>query len=450
MWVSPPPVRPNWRRYCYSYQILRRFNTICESLSSRFLTILVDEFQDTTILQSEILKLFLAQGKTSLFLVGDPDQSIYRFTGAASTIFNSYLTNEQFWCETCEEIQHTITVNRRASDRILTFLNRLSSIEPGQVTSEQTWKGVDIPVHILIPRARESVDIEVYRRNVASFCNSFLEQHGLQHESNASIGVLTFKNADVSEIRKVFDADSTQSNREFERLKRSNLRLYNIIVRFLQALQYRKLGYWSEARDLIDSNLTQILFNVSPDFCKYDDDSIGLDRQLFHILIWYVTEYLTIDEDASILELCKKIKDTVGDFALSLSGKRIKTKLKLLDCSGTEANRLVRQITVATGLSSVQLEKTAVGNYCTIHQAKGRQKDSIIVFCHTSQELEDWLVLPDIETKEATRCGYVAFSRARKALIICCEAVTDESARNLSNLAMVNLVELDDEVRPLT
>ena len=64
-----------------SYELLARNEPIRHHYQSRFRHILVDEFQDTNVLQYRWLKL-LAGGGASLFCVGDDDQSIYAFRGA--------------------------------------------------------------------------------------------------------------------------------------------------------------------------------------------------------------------------------------------------------------------------------------------------------------------------------------------------------------------------------
>ncbi|MBU0656214.1 MAG: ATP-dependent helicase [Gammaproteobacteria bacterium] len=66
----------------HSYRILKDNPSIAHNLSCRFAYLLVDEFQDTSTLQVELLKLIHAQGHTKFFLVGDPEQSIYSFAGA--------------------------------------------------------------------------------------------------------------------------------------------------------------------------------------------------------------------------------------------------------------------------------------------------------------------------------------------------------------------------------
>lgn len=63
------------------YELLQRNEPLRAHYQQRFRHILVDEFQDTNVLQYAWLKL-LAGGGASVFAVGDDDQSIYRFRGA--------------------------------------------------------------------------------------------------------------------------------------------------------------------------------------------------------------------------------------------------------------------------------------------------------------------------------------------------------------------------------
>jgi len=68
-----------------SFELLQRNEPIRRHYQQRFRYILVDEFQDTNVLQYRWLKLLAANGEeggAALFCVGDDDQSIYRFRGA--------------------------------------------------------------------------------------------------------------------------------------------------------------------------------------------------------------------------------------------------------------------------------------------------------------------------------------------------------------------------------
>lgn len=64
-----------------AYEVLQREAPIREHYQRRFRHILVDEFQDTNVLQYRWLML-LAGSDTPVFAVGDDDQSIYAFRGA--------------------------------------------------------------------------------------------------------------------------------------------------------------------------------------------------------------------------------------------------------------------------------------------------------------------------------------------------------------------------------
>ncbi len=73
----------------YSYELLRERPDIRAGWQQRFRYILVDEFQDINALQYEIVRM-LAAPQDNLFIVGDDDQSIYRFRGAKPEIMLNF------------------------------------------------------------------------------------------------------------------------------------------------------------------------------------------------------------------------------------------------------------------------------------------------------------------------------------------------------------------------
>ena len=62
-------------------ELLKNNREIRDRLSRKFQVILVDEYQDSNVAQFELLKLLAGDGR-SLTVVGDDDQSIYKFRGA--------------------------------------------------------------------------------------------------------------------------------------------------------------------------------------------------------------------------------------------------------------------------------------------------------------------------------------------------------------------------------
>lgn len=72
-----------------TYELLKARPDICRGWQKRFRYILIDEFQDINAIQYETVKL-LAQPGNNLFIVGDDDQSIYRFRGAKPEIMLNF------------------------------------------------------------------------------------------------------------------------------------------------------------------------------------------------------------------------------------------------------------------------------------------------------------------------------------------------------------------------
>ncbi|MGI6000021.1 MAG: ATP-dependent helicase [Candidatus Merdisoma sp.] len=69
----------------YCYELLKERPDILGAWQRKFRYILVDEFQDINQLQYDIVRM-LAAPEDNLFIVGDDDQSIYRFRGAKPQI----------------------------------------------------------------------------------------------------------------------------------------------------------------------------------------------------------------------------------------------------------------------------------------------------------------------------------------------------------------------------
>jgi ATP-dependent exoDNAse (exonuclease V) beta subunit len=83
----------------HAREVVKTNETVRQALGSRYQYILVDEFQDTDRIQTEILFYIAAQARPehwhdalvrpgALFLVGDPKQAIYRFRGADIEVYD--------------------------------------------------------------------------------------------------------------------------------------------------------------------------------------------------------------------------------------------------------------------------------------------------------------------------------------------------------------------------
>ncbi len=117
---------------------------IYEKVGNRYENFMIDEFQDTSIIQwnnfKPLIENSMAEGFDNL-VVGDVKQSIYRWRNSDWQILGSVLDkmvdNDRF-------ISDQLTTNRRSRSNIIKFNNTLFSTIPGQV--DEALAGDTLPV----------------------------------------------------------------------------------------------------------------------------------------------------------------------------------------------------------------------------------------------------------------------------------------------------------------
>lgn len=123
----------------HSFDLLKRRPEVLEYVSSKFAWILVDEFQDTTDLQVEILSLIADANRTRYLLVGDPYQSIFSFAGARPDLADEFAGK----IEARTDI--TLSGNFRSSPPILEHAELLYAREPPMKPLGPAKKFTELP-----------------------------------------------------------------------------------------------------------------------------------------------------------------------------------------------------------------------------------------------------------------------------------------------------------------
>jgi ATP-dependent helicase/nuclease subunit A len=100
-----------------TYKIIKESPESAQKFSLEWDFWMVDEYQDTSPIQVEILKSLI--GEKPLFVVGDPQQSIYLFRGARSEVFEEKVDEVR---GQCGDVQVKL-VNYRSSPEVLNFFN---------------------------------------------------------------------------------------------------------------------------------------------------------------------------------------------------------------------------------------------------------------------------------------------------------------------------------------
>ncbi len=121
-------------------RMLEKSPAVLERYASRFPNVLVDEYQDLNLAQERLVEL-VAAGRDP-FIVGDDDQSIYRFRGA------SRASLERFLHTFPQARTVTLGVNRRSSTRVVAAASALIGHNPERLLkrlrAEHTGPAVEV------------------------------------------------------------------------------------------------------------------------------------------------------------------------------------------------------------------------------------------------------------------------------------------------------------------
>ena len=124
----------------YSYILLQKRPEILSYVSAKFAWILVDEFQDTTDLQVEMLSLIAGAARTRFLLVGDPCQSIFGFAGARPDLADEFA--DRIGARTDKQLSG----NFRSSSPIIAHANILYPRIPPMKAVGQAKNYTNVPV----------------------------------------------------------------------------------------------------------------------------------------------------------------------------------------------------------------------------------------------------------------------------------------------------------------
>lgn len=126
----------------FSLTLLNSHPSISRALSSKYAWILVDEFQDTSALQVEILKCIAEEGKSKFFLVGDPYQSIYGFAGARPDLMDEFARHIK------AKSDFPLLGNFRSSSSIISHAEKLFPRKPPMYPSGSNKNIKEKPVYV--------------------------------------------------------------------------------------------------------------------------------------------------------------------------------------------------------------------------------------------------------------------------------------------------------------
>lgn len=159
----------------FSHYIISRYPKVLGFIRQKYPYIFVDEFQDTTEIQTWILEK-IAEKDVTIGVVGDMAQSIYKFAGAKRDDFISFKRNEL--------TSYKLDKNYRSTHKIVDFLNLLrpdikqqygskkkgsdTVLLVGEINKVIEWYGNTKPLSELYIITRNNNDVELIKeRNLS-------------------------------------------------------------------------------------------------------------------------------------------------------------------------------------------------------------------------------------------------------------------------------------------
>lgn len=127
----------------YARTAFRKYPSLLEYYRRRYPYICVDEAQDTSLLQHDIIRL-LSAPQHNLFLVGDEDQSIYRFRGASPETLLNF--EHDFPGAQVLKMEENFRSVKQIVERTNLFIAENKERYPKNMfTNNGTGKGIEVP-----------------------------------------------------------------------------------------------------------------------------------------------------------------------------------------------------------------------------------------------------------------------------------------------------------------
>ena len=399
----------------FGYRILKSNPTALYAIRVRFPFVFVDEFQDTSPLQTMLIRL-IGEKSTVVGVIGDVAQSIYSFQGATPSQFLHFndLNNTKI-------AEYSIEGNRRSTESIVSFCNFL--------------------------RASDSI---VYQHSIV--CDDEVDTPNISHKK---VCVLMGDDANISKrIESIVDSGGVILTRTWAS---AFAYIKNIMPQQEKVLKKITNAYYPTSIDIRKdiSEHTRVTWVKAFKFIfgLWRGYTTGAFLEVLNALS-LIAEVDKEKIDVKILSQIKKLSQELfskisGNFENVTTVEVIEHLNQMLTCheyadfaklilTGENSIRIFNELERDDIKESVALLTWGTSHrlftevfsedsvYMTVHQAKGREWDKVIVSLEPNRfdktSINSMFAKPSIlqETPcdEFTRMYYVACSRAKKELFL--------------------------------
>ena len=460
--------------------MLLKNSEFLEKINNNFDYIMVDEYQDSNKIQEKIL-LSISKNKKNICVVGDEDQSIYRFRGASAENilnFSKHFNEDECKCIVLEE-------NYRSVSHIVEFNNKwINAID---------WNGNRFEKNIVSMRLDNILSKNVFHisgstldeniRNTVTFIKKLKQNNKITNYNQIAVLFSHFKDRSA---KKLEDALKKEQIEVYSPRTKVFFEMYEVRLTFGVILACFKKYFSEEGLNtyLLEClDLARIEIRKDSEFLTWIKEKIeNISEYGFNSLNDIFYEVLNFSYYKNILKE-ENANDSRANHNLAVLSKIFKNfqkyvyykKISIEDDFSvikyffTKYLEILKQSRVDEIFSEEDYPNDCIP-FLTIHQSKGLEFPVVIVFSlyskpNVSGDLSrqtsiDRLINSNSKVSEIEkeyfdfyRKFYVAFSRAKNLLVLSCyeKGVSENfkpffySVRGVNSLQFdINQVDLDE------
>lgn len=400
----------------YEECIVKNNLDVINFLSKRYKYIYIDEFQDTSQIQYEILKLY-ASGANKIVAIGDDDQTIYSWRGS----YNKIITEE--FAKDFNPTISNLSVNYRCPSNILNaikpslemnedrFKKELNSYKKGGILRFGEYSNYKSMVEVLSDLIYEDIKNDM---SVAVLCrvNSdgllpalMLDKLGKFQYTISGDGMTldSYIGRSVINIARLFTERSTLAvKNSLSQLTWDKYGIDNI----MKVCKNNKVSFWEIPNEDLVYSCPSIAETLK--MWKSWRQNLG-DIEALKMVYDYYRSMVYI-KDTQYNNVCRSV---ISSIMTVLELSRVSTIEDFLE-ELEEINERLKARKKKFNGSKVRI--------ATVHEFKGKEADSVYVwndsvdvFPHKDCDLND-----DEQVEEERRVHYIACTRARKINTIMC------------------------------
>lgn len=393
------------------YEECRKGNqVVIDYLSSRYSVIYLDEFQDTSEMQYELIKVYASKAK-KIVAIGDDDQTIYSFRGSNLSVITSQFMKD------FNVTPDTITLNYRCPSNILNVVipsitenkvrvdKGLRSAKDGGVHKHYGYSTLEDAAHyaenvVYDALSRDKSVTILTRTNLEGLVPALsFEKSGRFGFSISSEGMTlnSYIGREILNISKIFTSSNSKNISD----------VIGKLCSYKERSIVKAMADYCEAHGLtvFELDFRDQLYSLpilAKTLKKWSDgiSTVGEIEVLKEVLHYFAqTVYY---EDNSFHRACQSV---ISSIIYMIETSKAKT-----------VRQFVEELIKLNNKLKARIKTDSLVSISTVHEFKGKESDVVIVwndsadiFPHQMTDMDN-----DEEIEEERRIHYIALTRARE------------------------------------